>query len=267
MAAAEQEIGVAVAQAKRGLRSFAADLAIEQAEKQIKLTPETDRALIPSSWPAYRPMARAREVRTRCPPLLPATPRAFADVVTDAKLDAAALDRQFADFLGTWDGSTELRAFFVNPAIPAAQKIGILDKLNAKLGLQKELRNLLAVLIDNDRIGHVAEVAAAWRRILQEQRGIRPAEIVTARELSKDERHSLVAEVAKLAGAKDRRQLQARSSPFLAARWCASDPRSTTAACAAAGEVEGSAWTRRRSMSFSIVRLVLNRIGKRVGNN
>lgn len=46
VAAAEQEIGVAVAQAKRGLRSFAADLAIEQASKQIKLTPETDRAVI-----------------------------------------------------------------------------------------------------------------------------------------------------------------------------------------------------------------------------
>jgi F-type H+-transporting ATPase subunit b len=46
VSAAEQEIGVAVAQAKRGLRSFAADLAIEQASQQIRLTPETDRALI-----------------------------------------------------------------------------------------------------------------------------------------------------------------------------------------------------------------------------
>jgi len=46
VAAAEQEINSAVAQAKRGLRSFAADLAIGQAEKQITLTPETDRALI-----------------------------------------------------------------------------------------------------------------------------------------------------------------------------------------------------------------------------
>lgn len=46
VAAAEQEISMAVTQAKRGLRSFAADLAIGQAEMQIKLTPETDRALI-----------------------------------------------------------------------------------------------------------------------------------------------------------------------------------------------------------------------------
>lgn len=46
VAAAEQEIDVAVTQAKRVLRSFAADLAIGQAEKQISLSPETDRALI-----------------------------------------------------------------------------------------------------------------------------------------------------------------------------------------------------------------------------
>ncbi len=46
VAAAEQEIGVAAAQARRGLRTFAADLAIEQAAKQLSLTPDTDRALI-----------------------------------------------------------------------------------------------------------------------------------------------------------------------------------------------------------------------------
>ncbi len=46
VAAAEQEISVAAAQTRRGLRDFAADLAIEQARKQLALTPETDRALI-----------------------------------------------------------------------------------------------------------------------------------------------------------------------------------------------------------------------------
>lgn len=46
VAAAEQEIAAAAAQARRGLRHFAADLAIGQAEKQLVLTAETDRALI-----------------------------------------------------------------------------------------------------------------------------------------------------------------------------------------------------------------------------
>jgi F-type H+-transporting ATPase subunit b len=44
--AAEQELVQAAAQARRGLRNFAADLAIEQAARQMVLTPETDRALI-----------------------------------------------------------------------------------------------------------------------------------------------------------------------------------------------------------------------------
>jgi F-type H+-transporting ATPase subunit b len=46
VAAAEQEIGAAAAQAQRSLRHFAADLAIDQAARQLVLTPETDRALI-----------------------------------------------------------------------------------------------------------------------------------------------------------------------------------------------------------------------------
>jgi len=46
VAAAQQEIGMAAAQARRGLRGFAADLAVEQAARQIVLTPATDQALI-----------------------------------------------------------------------------------------------------------------------------------------------------------------------------------------------------------------------------
>lgn len=44
--AAEQELNVAAQQVRRGLRNFAADLAIEQAAKQMVLTPEADKALI-----------------------------------------------------------------------------------------------------------------------------------------------------------------------------------------------------------------------------
>jgi F-type H+-transporting ATPase subunit delta len=126
--------------------------------------------------------------------------RAFADVVAQEKLDTAALDRQMEDFLATFDGSAELRALFANPAVAATQKIAILDKLNAKLGLAKQLRNLLAVLIKNDRIGAVREVAEAYRAELQERQGIRQVEIVTALELDEKDRAGLVAGAGKLAG-------------------------------------------------------------------
>ena len=128
--------------------------------------------------------------------------RAFADVVASTRLDAAALDRQFHDFLATWDGSAELREVFLNPAVPAAQKVAVLDKMNAKMGLQRELRNLIAVLINHDRIGGVHEVVTAWRTEMQERLGIRQAEIVTARDLNEGERAELVAGVIKLAGSR-----------------------------------------------------------------
>lgn len=46
VAAAEQEIAAAATHARRGLRQFAADLAIGQAAKQLTLTPEADSELI-----------------------------------------------------------------------------------------------------------------------------------------------------------------------------------------------------------------------------
>jgi F-type H+-transporting ATPase subunit delta len=126
--------------------------------------------------------------------------RAFADVVASAHLDAAAIDRQLNDFLATWDGSKELRDVFENPAIPAPQKVAILDSMNKKLGLGRELRNLIAVLINNDRIAHIHEIADAYRAEMQARLGIRQAEIVTARELNDAEQRSLIEGAAKLAG-------------------------------------------------------------------
>lgn len=127
---------------------------------------------------------------------------AFTDVVTEVKLDTAAIDQKLTDFIATWQGSSELREFFENPSIAVNDKVAVLDKLNAKLGMQKELRNLIAVLISHNRIAHVAAVAEGYRRLLQDQMGIHPAEITTARELDAKEREALLAEVGKLAGGK-----------------------------------------------------------------
>lgn len=46
VAAAEQEVEATAAMARRSLQRFAAELAIEQAIKDMKITPETDQALI-----------------------------------------------------------------------------------------------------------------------------------------------------------------------------------------------------------------------------
>ena len=59
--AAEQEIQVAAAQAQRGLKQFAADLAIDRAMGQLTLNADTDRALIAEFARDSRPSGRTRK--------------------------------------------------------------------------------------------------------------------------------------------------------------------------------------------------------------
>ena len=88
VASAEQEIAVAAAQAKRSLRHFAADLAIDQAVKKLVLTPETDRALIAEFVNETGGRRQGRE-ELMAAAFASRYARAFADVVSSAKLDAS----------------------------------------------------------------------------------------------------------------------------------------------------------------------------------
>ena len=125
--------------------------------------------------------------------------KAFADVVAEFNLGAADVDKQLKDFLATWDDSAELREVFEDPSVPADQKIAVLDKMKGHLHLAPQVRNLLAVLIHNDRIGAVHEVVAEYHKELQLRLGIHQAEITTARKLSADDKETLLKHVSELA--------------------------------------------------------------------
>src|ERR1039458_2567776 len=109
--------------------------------------------------------------------------RAFADVIFESKLDAKAVQRQLADFAAAWHESRELREFLLDPSFPVEQKVSLLDKLNAKLKMQQETRNFVAVLIRNDRIGGLDEVLTEFRREGNRRLGIHEAKVNSARRL------------------------------------------------------------------------------------
>lgn len=125
--------------------------------------------------------------------------RAFADVVAEFHLGAAAVEHQLKDFLATWDASAELREVFGDPSVPSPQKIAVLDEMKVKLNLAPQVRNLLAVLIDHGRIGAVHEVVAEYRRELQQRLGVHQAEVITARELTAEDKAALLTHVVELA--------------------------------------------------------------------
>ncbi len=128
--------------------------------------------------------------------------RAFADVVADFKLDTASVEQQLKDFVATWDSSAVLREVFEDPSVPAVQKIGVIDQMKAKLGLAPQVRNLLAVLVDHNRIGALHEIVAEYHRQVQERLGIFQAEVVTARELQAADKTALLEHVSGLAKGK-----------------------------------------------------------------
>ncbi|WP_263353681.1 ATP synthase F1 subunit delta [Acidicapsa acidisoli] len=124
--------------------------------------------------------------------------QAFADVVAQFHLGADSVDQQLRDFLAAWDASGDLREVFEDPSVPAVQKIAVLDGMKSKLGLAPQVRNLLAVLIDHDRIGAVHEVVAEYHAELQRRLGVHQAEVTTARELNAEDKAALLAHVAEL---------------------------------------------------------------------
>ena len=125
--------------------------------------------------------------------------QAFADVVAELHLAAPEVDKQLQDFLASWDGSPLLREVFGDPSVPVEQKIAVLDAMKGKLKLAPQVRNLLAVLIQNDRIGAVHDVVAEYRRELQKRLGISQVEVITARKLNSDDKAVLLGHVAVLA--------------------------------------------------------------------
>jgi F-type H+-transporting ATPase subunit delta len=78
--------------------------------------------------------------------------RAFADVVLDTKLDPADVEQQLRDFAATFAASKDLREVLLNPSIPTAKRVSILDAVNSRIGCGPKVRNFLAVLISHERL-------------------------------------------------------------------------------------------------------------------
>jgi F-type H+-transporting ATPase subunit delta len=127
--------------------------------------------------------------------------RALADVITDAKLDSTEAVAQLGTLVAAFEESRELREVWESPAVPVEQKRKLLDVLTARLGVtDRPIRNFIAVLIDQDRIGLLAEIARELDVELNRRIGRVDAEIVSARELGAEQRAALLAEISRVTG-------------------------------------------------------------------
>jgi len=126
--------------------------------------------------------------------------RAFADVVLDAHLDAAHCIAELRAIASLLAESVELRRVWENPAIPAEQKRRVLDIIAQRDGISKQVRNLVAVLIDHRRIHFLQPIIAQVEKELDARLGFAEAQITSARELGDAEKREFEAQVGKLTG-------------------------------------------------------------------
>jgi len=130
--------------------------------------------------------------------------RAFADVVFGARLDAAKATGGLRRIAGLIAESVELRRVWENPAVPADQKRKLLDAIVQREGIDKPVRNLVAVLIDHKRLPFLPRIVEQLEKELDARMGFAEAQISSARELGAAEKKSLEAQIEKTTGKKVR---------------------------------------------------------------
>lgn len=128
--------------------------------------------------------------------------RALADVVISDRMDTKQVDGQITDFLATLRDSRELKEILGNPSIALDMKLKVLDAIAPRIGLAKQIRNFLAVVLQNDRVAALEAIAAEYRKEMNARLHIREAVITSARELDANQRAEIEARASKLAGVK-----------------------------------------------------------------
>ncbi|HXS94766.1 MAG TPA: ATP synthase F1 subunit delta [Candidatus Limnocylindrales bacterium] len=127
---------------------------------------------------------------------------ALADVVTGpaSPLKPQDATAELRSFVATLQGSPELHNALITPAVPSARKKAVITRITDRLGMSKITRNFLYVLIDHRRIGSVPEIVESFEQVLDRRLGIEQAEVISANELTEQQRTALQAQLARLTG-------------------------------------------------------------------
>jgi len=104
---------------------------------------------------------------------------ALADIAM-AQGAAEEIKQQLVGFGALYAESADLRNFLASPAVTREAKHRVIDKLLARIGGSKILRNFLFVVADHQRTHVLPEMIAAFQEVIRERQGITEAQISSA---------------------------------------------------------------------------------------
>ena len=129
----------------------------------------------------------------------------YANALADIALAQGAAEpatKQLADFGAAYAESAELRTFLGSPNISIEAKHGVLEKIAARIGASKIIRNFLLVIADHHRAHILPEIIAAFQQVIRQRQGVAEADISSAVQLNDTQKAQFVSSLTKLTGKK-----------------------------------------------------------------
>lgn len=87
----------------------------------------------------------------------------------------------------------KLSEYVRNPSIKRREKVEALKTVGGKMSLTKETINLLALLAENGRLGHINTIINTFKTLMTATRGEVSCEVITAKQLDADMKSKLEA--------------------------------------------------------------------------
>lgn len=126
---------------------------------------------------------------------------ALADVAFEQGAAEAAV-KQLGDFYAAFTASAELRNALASPAVPAEAKHAVIEKIAARIGAGKIIRNFLFVIADHHRTHILAEIVTTFESVVRQRQGIAEAEISSAVELTGAQKKRFTQTLERITGKK-----------------------------------------------------------------
>ena len=132
-----------------------------------------------------------------------AAARRYASALFEVVQKTGRVDAALRDLTGLRDliaGHDLLRKVFETPAVPASRKRAMIDALLSAGGAGEEVRRLLQMMADRDRLALVPEVTASFEARVMIERRQMAAEVVTAAPLDGTHRDALAGALKRATG-------------------------------------------------------------------
>jgi F-type H+-transporting ATPase subunit delta len=129
----------------------------------------------------------------------------YANALADIALEQGAAEpalKQLGGFGAAFAESAELRTFLASPAVTREVKHRVIEKLAARMGVSKIIRNFLFVMVDNQRTSLLPDILKAFQEVIRQRQGVAEAAVSSAANLNDAQKTQLLQTLERLTGKK-----------------------------------------------------------------